>query len=88
VGNILKKNKGSNIGSCPQVPVGHIKVIVYQYGNKTTGEAYVTLLTKQVLKSIIFQDIFSELSRRLHVYNAVDTDYPFDRLVCPTETLS
>ena len=43
---------------------------------------------KQVLKSIIFQDIFSELSRRLHVYNAVDTDYPLDRLVCPTETLS
>ena len=21
-GNILKKNKGSNIGSCPQLPVG------------------------------------------------------------------
>ena len=42
---------------------------------------------KQVLKSIIFQDIFSKLSRRLQVYNAVDTAYPLDRLVRPIETL-
>ena len=43
---------------------------------------------KQVFKSIIFQDILSELSRLLHVYNAVDTDYPLDRIVCPIETRS
>ena len=55
VGNILKKNKGSNIGSCPQVPVGHIKVIVYQYGNKTTGEAYVTLLTNNNRPSLFHE---------------------------------
>jgi hypothetical protein len=55
----------------------------------TVDYKYEMLYThKQVFKSIIFQDILSELSRLLHVYNAVDTDYPLDRIVCPIETRS
>ena len=46
------------------------------------------LYTQTGLKINNISGYIFRIIQTFHVYNAVDTDYPLDRLVCPIETRS